>query len=127
MFYSWIFMLAQLESESAPAAGTVATEAASQTSSPSMFSLLLPMMLALMVMMLLMRPKKGDQKQKALLTGLKKNDRVVTAGGIIGTVLSIRDDGNYVTLRIDESTNTKMQIVKSSIIKVLVDEKEEVK
>lgn len=127
MFYSFMFWVAQLESDTGGAAGEAASGAAEQTSRPSGLSFLIPMMLALLVMMLLMRPKKGDQQQRQRLSELKKNDRVVTAGGIIGTVMSIREDNNYVTLRIDESTNTKMQIVKSSIIKVLGDEKAEQK
>ena len=126
MFDSFFFLLAQLEQD-AGAAGTEAANEASKEGGPGMTSLLIPMMLALLVMMLLMRPKKGDQKLKQKLADLKKNDRVVTAGGIIGTVLSIREDANYVTLRIDESTNTKMQVITSSIVKVLGDEKAEEK
>ena len=123
MYYSFLMMLAQLEQDSGDVTKQAASEAAGEASKPGMMSLLIPMMLALLVMMLLMRPKKGDQQQRGLLGELKKTDRVVTAGGIIGTVLQIRDDANYVTLRIDESTNTKMQVVKSSIVKVLGDEK----
>ncbi len=83
----------------------------------------IPMLLALGVMMLLMRPRKADTQLKQRLASLKKNDRVVTAGGIIGTVVAIKDENNSVSLRIDESSNTKMQIMKTSIIKVLGDEK----
>ena len=78
---------------------------------------------ATVMMMLLMRPRNVDKDQKKRLEGLKKNDRVVTAGGIIGTVISVRDDNNTVTLRIDEATNTKIQILKTAISKVLGDEK----
>lgn len=123
MLYSFMFLIAQLEngSSSASEAANQTTEAAPKSG----LSFLIPMMLALLVMMLLMRPKKGDPAQAKLLAEMKKNDRVVTAGGIIGTVTSIREDTNYVTIRIDESSNAKMQIVKSSIIKVLGDEKAE--
>ncbi|MDG2013107.1 MAG: preprotein translocase subunit YajC [Pirellulaceae bacterium] len=124
MFNSLMMFLAQLEQDGTTAAASEAgQEAAAEASGGSMFQLLLPMMAALLVIMLLMRPKKGDQQLKKQLADLKKNDRVVTAGGIIGTVSQIRDDANYVTVRIDESTNAKMQIVKTSIVKVLGDEK----
>ena len=83
----------------------------------------IPMLLALGLMLLLMRPRKADTELKKKLEELKKNDRVITAGGIIGTVVAIRDDNNSVTLRIDEATNAKMQVLKSSIIKVMGDEK----
>jgi len=121
-----MFLVAQLESGGGTPAGEAAGETVQQAPKSGL-TFLIPMMLALLVMMLLMRPKKGNPEQTAKLAELKKNDRVVTAGGIIGTVLSIREDNNYVTLRIDESTNTKMQVVKSSIIKVLGDEKAEQK
>ena len=90
--------------------------------SPFGMSFWIPLLIAMAVMMLLMRPKKGDPQARQRLSELKKNDRVVTAGGIIGTVIAIKDDNN-VTLRIDESTNTKMQILRSSIVKVMDDEK----
>ena len=121
MFDSLMMVLAQLEQDGAATESSeVAQEAAAEASEGGLFQFLLPMML---VVMLLMRPKKGDQQLKQQLAELKKNDRVVTAGGIIGTVSQIRDDANYVTVRIDESTNAKMQIVKTSIVKVLGDEK----
>jgi len=61
---------------------------------------------------LLIRPQKKQQKEHAeMLTALKKNDDVVTAGGIYGTIVNIQDD--VVTLRIDE--NTRMKVQKNSI------------
>ena len=124
MFDSLMMVLAQLEQDGAATESSeIAEEAAAEASGGGLFQFLLPMMAAMLVIMLLMRPKKGDQKLKQQLADLKKNDRVVTAGGIIGTVSQIRDDANYVTVRIDESTNAKMQIVKTSIVKVLGDEK----
>lgn len=125
MIHSFLLLVAQLESDAGGAAD-VAQEAA-EAAPRSGLSFLIPMMLALLVMMLLMRPKKTDQAQAQRLSEMKKNDRVVTAGGIIGTVLSIRDEQNFVTIKIDESTNTKMQIIKSSIVKVLGDEKDDQK
>ncbi len=121
MFFHQLAMwLAQLEQPDGGAVQQAAQQEAESGS--SIFTFILPMMLALLVMMLLMRPRKTDTKHKERLKDLKKNDRVVTAGGILGTVISMREDTNYVTLRIDESTNTKLQILKSSIVKVIDDE-----
>jgi len=123
MLNSLMMLLAQLEQDSTAAATVEKTAEGGAAESPGgMVQFLLPMMAAMLVIMLLMRPKKADQKQKQLLADLKKNDRVVTAGGIIGVVSQIRDDENYVTIRIDESSNAKMQIIKSSIVKVMTDE-----
>ena len=73
---------------------------------------------------LMMRP---EQKQKArvaeMQVGLKKNDRVVTAGGIYGTVVSTTKGSDEVSIRIDESSNTKMRVERSSIRRVLTEDK----
>jgi preprotein translocase subunit YajC len=64
---------------------------------------------------LLIRPQKKQQKEHAeMLSALKKNDNVVTAGGIFGTIVNIQDD--VVTLRVDD--NTRMKVQKSSISKL---------
>ena len=90
----------------------------------------LPAMLVIMVLwiMLMKSPQQREQaKTKEKLAGLKKNDRVVTAGGIIGTVVNTKADTEYLTIRIDETNNVKMQILKQSIVRVMKDdEKEEV-
>ena len=88
----------------------------------------LPAMLMVMVLyfmlMLPQQQKKEQAKTSEMLDGLKKNDEIITAGGIRGTVVNIKD-GEYLTIRIDEKTNTKMQILKKSVIKVLTgDEKD---
>ena len=63
---------------------------------------------------LLIRPQQKRQKELTkLITDLKKGDRVITAGGIIGDVAGIQDD--YVVLKVGENENTKMEVLKSSI------------
>lgn len=88
-------------------------------SAPGMGSMLFP--LALMggiFYFILIRPQSKEKKRRAnMLSGMKKNDRVVTIGGIIGTVTSVRDD--EVTLKVDESSNTKITFSRSSIQRIL--------
>jgi preprotein translocase subunit YajC len=48
-----------------------------------------------------------------MVQALAKNDKVRTIGGIIGTVVDIKDD--EVTLKIDESNNTKIKVIPSAI------------
>jgi len=76
------------------------------------FWFLIPLMLVV-VFMLFRGPQKQKQKRKQLVQSLKKNDRVQTIGGIIGTIVNIK--GDEVTLKIDESNNTKITIVASAI------------
>ena len=86
-----------------------------------MFPALMAVMLVYFIMMA--RPKKKAQaKTSDLLANLKKNDKVVTAGGILGTVVNHRSDAEYVTLRIDEASNSKIQVLAKSIVRVITDE-----
>jgi len=66
-----------------------------------------------MVFMLFRGPQKQKKQRKQMVQSLKKNDRVQTIGGIFGTVVDIRDD--EITLKIDESNNTKIKVASSAI------------
>ncbi len=125
MFQNLSCWLAQLgpEKGAADVVNGVEPPADPPGGSPFGIGFWLPMLLAMVLIMLMMRPRKTDTALKKRLAELKKNDRVVTAGGIIGTIVAFKDDNQSVTLRIDESTNTKMQVLKASIVRVLGDEK----
>jgi len=56
-----------------------------------------------------------------MVQSLAKNDRIQTIGGIIGTVVDVRED--EITLKIDESNNTKIKILRSAIGKNLSKDK----
>jgi len=78
--------------------------------------------------MMIIRPQRREKKRRAtLLQALKKNDRVVTIGGIIGVVTSVSPEGKEVTLKIDESTNAKIRVLRSSIHEVLKDDSDDEK
>ncbi len=62
---------------------------------------------------LLIRPQQKKRKElQAMITQLKKGDKVVTTGGILGTVSSLQDD--YVVLTVGGS-ETKIEVLKSAI------------
>lgn len=70
---------------------------------------------------IMIRPQGAERKRRAaMLAGLKKNDRVVTIGGIMGTVVAVKDD--EVTVKVDESTNTKLTLLRSAIQRVVARE-----
>ncbi|MCH7728426.1 MAG: preprotein translocase subunit YajC [Planctomycetes bacterium] len=74
---------------------------------------------------MMIRPQRRQQKGlKDLLANLKKNDKVVTIGGIVGTVVIVEKDRPYVTLRVDEKSDTKIRLLRSSISRILTDEDE---
>ncbi len=98
---------------------TVATDPKSpaEETPPSGFPLMqyLPFILIFVVMYLILfrGPRKKQQQHKQMVQTLSKNDKVRTIGGIIGTVVDIK--GDEVTLKVDESNNTKIKIASSAI------------
>ncbi len=75
------------------------------------------LLFAVMYFILFRGPKKRQQQQDQLVKALKKNDRVQTIGGILGTVLEVTD--TEITLKVDESNNTKIRVLPSAINKVI--------
>ena len=120
-------ILAQTQTTTSSAAGA-ASDVGGNEAAPGFFSemqYMLPAMLAIMVLyfLLMVRPQQAEQtKVSEKLANLKKNDRVVTAGGILGTVVKSTEESEYTTIKIDEASNTKMQIRTTSIVRVLTDE-----
>ena len=88
---------------------------------PSLW-LLSPPMLAMLVLafLLLVWPQRAEkQKRQTFLESLKQNDRVVTIGGIIGTVANISPDRKEFTLKVDDGTRIKF--IQSAIANKLED------
>ena len=74
----------------------------------------LPLILMFVVFyFLLIRPQQKRQKDLAeMVKNLKKGDRVVTVGGVIGTVHTLQDD--YVVLKVGDQ-ETKIEVLRSAI------------
>lgn len=96
-----------------------------QDNPQSPFVMLLPIMIiGVLFYVLMIRPEKRRRTEVTQMQdGLKKNDRVVTAGGIIGIVVNTSPSTGEVTIRVDDSNNTRLRMVRSSISRVLGDEK----
>jgi preprotein translocase subunit YajC len=77
----------------------------------------LPMLLLLPILYLVMiRPQQKKQKQwQEMLGSIKAGDRVTTAGGIRGIILSIKDDAIVIRVAPD---NLKLEVAKSAIASV---------
>lgn len=108
----------------AEAAGEAVKEAPKSGFFDSM-GFMFPALMAVMLLYFLMTARPKDKAQATtskMLATLKKNDQVVTAGGILGTVVNYRSDAEFVTLRIDDSTNSRMQVLAKSIVRVVSDE-----
>jgi preprotein translocase subunit YajC len=86
--------------------------------------LLLPLgMIFIVFYFFIMRPEQRKRAAMArTLENLKKNDRVVTIGGIYGVVVHVQKGSEDVTIRVDEARDTKLRILRSAISRVLTDE-----
>jgi preprotein translocase subunit YajC len=80
-----------------------------------------PLVLVLIVFWWVMSRSRGKERSRyeQMLSALKKNDRVQTIGGMIGTVVDVRD--NIVILKVDEASNTKIHFNRTAIKEVLRD------
>ncbi len=87
------------------------------------FRALLPLIFIFVIFyLLLIYPQsRAEKKRKAMLAALKKGDRVITSGGIIGTIQRI--DDNIVNLKVGQVTGGNQSVVikveKSAIRAVL--------
>lgn len=80
---------------------------------------LIPMVLIFAIMyFLIFRPQAKKQKQlQAMINELKKGDKVVTAGGIHGTIAGVKEKEKTFIVRIDEKV--KIEVSRSSIARRL--------
>jgi preprotein translocase subunit YajC len=82
-------------------------------------SMLLPLLLIPVLYLVMIRPQQKRQKEwQQMLGAIKTGDRVTTAGGIRGIILSIKDDAIVVRVAPD---NIKLEIAKSAIASVTQD------
>ena len=110
-----IWLLAQ-EPAKTPAAGETGGIAAFF----AQYGTLLPMlMIGVVFYLMLMRPDQKRRKEmELLLANIKKNDKVILGSGICGTVVNAAPKSVYVTIRVDDSTNTKVRVLRSAIARV---------
>jgi preprotein translocase subunit YajC len=83
---------------------------------PLLLFLILPLLFYFMV---LGPERRRRHEHTAMLNQLKKNDVVITAGGIYGTIVNAPADSEDVTLRIDDSSNARMRVLRSAVSRVI--------
>ena len=84
---------------------------------PNIIAQLLPMVIIFGIFyFLVIRPERKKQKDhQLLLAGIKKNDEVVTASGIHGIVVIVKD--KTVVLRLDE--NCRVEFDKEAVLTIV--------
>jgi preprotein translocase subunit YajC len=77
---------------------------------------LMPLLLLPVLYLVMIRPQQRRQKQwQAMLGSIKTGDRVTTAGGIRGIILSIKEDSIIIRVAPD---NLKLEVAKNAIASV---------
>ena len=95
---------------------------APSSSGPLQLGPFVPIILIIAVFyFIIIRPQQKQSKQRQnLLSALKVSDRVQTVGGLLATVVDVRD--NKVRLKIDETSNTKAWFTRSAIHRIVEDD-----
>ena len=106
----------------APDSNAPPTTPPRQTITNPLNFVLLAVMFVVMYLLVFRGPRQKQQQHKQMVQSLEKNDKVRTIGGIFGTVVDIK--GDEVTLKVDESTNTKIKVAASAIGKNLSKDKD---
>jgi len=68
------------------------------------------------------KAKREQQTRQQMLKNLKKNDHVLTTGGIYGVVTNVQLDADEVTIRVDDASNARLRMTLSSVARVLGDD-----
>jgi preprotein translocase subunit YajC len=83
---------------------------------PGMLMIFMPILVLWYFLVIMPQNKERTQRQ-SMLNSLKKNDTVVTIGGIIGQVVSVTENGAEVTIRVDD--NARLRLRRDAIREVL--------
>lgn len=80
---------------------------------------ILPFVLIFVIMyFLIIRPQRQQAKQRtAMLAAIRRNDTIVTGGGIVGKVIKVIDDDE---LEVEIAKDTKVRVARSMVADVRV-------
>jgi preprotein translocase subunit YajC len=85
-----------------------------QGQAPSWYGMLPFVAIAAVFLLMMMRnSRRQDRDRQAMLTSLEKNDKVLTIGGIYGSVISVNPNEDEVVVKVDD--NTRLKVTKGSI------------
>jgi preprotein translocase subunit YajC len=70
-----------------------------------------------MILFSILGQRRDRKKRESMLSTIKKHDRVQTIGGVIGSVVEAKPD--FVVLKVDESSNTRITFARSAVQQVL--------
>lgn len=84
---------------------------------PMNLYLMMGAMIAIFYFLMIRPQRKQEKARKAMLSALKKNDQVLTIGGVYGVVAAVTDDA--VTLKIDEGKDVRIRVARGAVQTVI--------
>ena len=109
-----------LFAQAAPAPAPAPDPAPAAGSNNGLGSLLPFLGIPVIFYLIMVRPQQQqDRKRREMIDALKKNDKVLTVGGIYGTVISVDTERARVVLRVDDERGVKLAFSKASIQQVV--------
>ena len=96
-------------------------ENAAGAQGPGLINTLIPLLpIPILFYLLIFRPRQlEERKRNAMLSAMKPKDKVLTAGGIYGTVVSVDKEQDRVVVRVDDDKGIKFAFGRAYIIKVV--------
>jgi len=88
------------------------------------FLLMLLPMVAVFYFFLILPQQRRQKKWQAVVDSLKTGDRVVTSGGLRGTIVALKDDAIHLRVPPD---NLRVEVTKASVLNVTTAEEEAAK
>lgn len=90
---------------------------------PSFFTALLPFLLVFVIfyLLIILPQRKKQKKHMSMVEQLKPGDRIVTTGGIFGTVMGVQKD----RIELKVAANVKIDITKTAVAMILGEQKPE--
>lgn len=101
----------------APGNGTGAPAGTGSPPAGPNIMVLVMLMIVVMLIFTIWSSRRDRKKREALISSVKKHDRVQTIGGVIGSVVEVKPD--YIVLKVDESSNTRITFARSAVQQVL--------
>ncbi|MBS0202509.1 MAG: preprotein translocase subunit YajC [Planctomycetes bacterium] len=99
----------------------ILAEEAAPREQGSLWIILFPLLIIFTLYYFMDSPRRKETaRREKMLKEMKKNDRVATIGGILGSVVNVSTDGKEVTLKVDD--NTRIKFRRSAIAEVFGDE-----
>jgi preprotein translocase subunit YajC len=90
-------------------------------SNPMAPFLMIAIIIGILYFMMYLPQKKKQKESQSMLNNLKKGDRIVTIGGMLGTVGNVKDT----TVMVKVGDNTIVEFRKTAIASVLNEDKQE--